>query len=192
MGRIRWHKRDHNAALTGMANLTLEERGAYNTILDLIYTHDGAVDDDARYISGWLRCDPRIWKRIRGELLRLGKLYEVGGKLRNERCDLEVDKANHRLNCDIHAGLMSAASKGYDISKNKHLLPSHVQRALQQPTPRKKDLTYLSTEPRAREALARSPGGELRASPPTTAPSKRPSEVTRAELDAAIAARRTT
>ena len=34
MGFRKWHKRDRNAALRGMAALTLEERGAYNTILD--------------------------------------------------------------------------------------------------------------------------------------------------------------
>jgi len=38
--QTRWYKRDPNAALEGMAVLTLEERGAYNTVLDLIYTHD--------------------------------------------------------------------------------------------------------------------------------------------------------
>jgi len=43
VGKVRWYKRDPNAALTGMAGLTLEERGAYNTILDLIYANDGAV-----------------------------------------------------------------------------------------------------------------------------------------------------
>ena len=47
--QTRWYKRDPNAALEGMAVLTLEERGAYNTVLDLIYTHDGSVDDDDRY-----------------------------------------------------------------------------------------------------------------------------------------------
>lgn len=140
MGRIRWHKRDHNAALTGMANLTLEEKGAYNTVLDLIYTHDGAVDDDARFICGWLRCDVRVWKRIRARLLELGKLYEVGGKLRNERCDLEVDRANSRLNCSIQAGLASAASRGFEINKNKYLGPSAVKRVFELPTPRKKEL----------------------------------------------------
>ena len=31
MGNIRWYKRDPDAALNGMAVLTLEERGAYNT-----------------------------------------------------------------------------------------------------------------------------------------------------------------
>jgi hypothetical protein len=31
MGVVKWYKRDPNAALTGMASLTLEERGAYRS-----------------------------------------------------------------------------------------------------------------------------------------------------------------
>jgi hypothetical protein len=38
---MKWYKRDPNAALTGMASLKLEERGAYNTILHLIYATTG-------------------------------------------------------------------------------------------------------------------------------------------------------
>lgn len=143
MGKIRWYSRDPNAALTGMANLTLEERGAYNTVLDLIYTHDGAVDDDPRFISGWCRCDVRVWKRIRERLLSLGKLYKAGGQLRNERCDAEVLRALGRLNCSIEAGLSSAASRGFDVSKNKGIVPSGVQRAFELPTITKKDSFLL-------------------------------------------------
>ncbi len=157
MGRIRWHKRDHNAALTGMANLSLEERGAYNTILDLIYTHDGALDDDAKFICGWLRCDVRVWKRIRERLLSLGKLYKVGGKLRNERCDLEVDRANSRLNCSIQAGLSSAAKRSDVKSIINGLAPNGVERTLQQPTPRKKESFLLGET-----SLARSLSGAQR------------------------------
>ena len=61
---MKWYLRDPNAALTGMASLTLEERGAYNTVLDLIYAHDGAVDDNDRFLAGWCRVDIRVWKRI--------------------------------------------------------------------------------------------------------------------------------
>ena len=35
MGELKWYKRDPRAALVGMSCLTLEERGAHNTILDL-------------------------------------------------------------------------------------------------------------------------------------------------------------
>jgi hypothetical protein len=85
MGVVKWYKRDPNAALTGMASLTLEERGAYNTILDLIYAHDGAIDDDHKFIAGGLRVDLRVWKRIRQRLIEGGKLYINGSTLRQRQ-----------------------------------------------------------------------------------------------------------
>jgi hypothetical protein len=45
-----WHARNHQDALDGMLMLTLEERGAYNTILDLIYSRQGPIPDDARWL----------------------------------------------------------------------------------------------------------------------------------------------
>lgn len=82
MGKIAWYKRDPRAALTGMMELTLEERGAYNTVLDLIYDRAGDLRDDERFIAGWCGCDVRVWRRIRARLLALGKLYVDAGMLR--------------------------------------------------------------------------------------------------------------
>jgi uncharacterized protein YdaU (DUF1376 family) len=90
MGFLKWHKRDHNAALRGMMELTLEERGAYNTILDLIYAHDGELADNDREIVTWLRVRRKTWRRLRLRLLSLGKIYLREGCLRNERADDEI------------------------------------------------------------------------------------------------------
>lgn len=121
MGKLKWHKRDHNAALSGMMALTLEERGAYNTILDLIYTHDGAVDDDERFISGWLRCDVRVWKRIRQRLLDLEKLYLDGGSLRNKRADAEVLRGLSRCLSAAEARRSKGRKSGAVSSENNGL-----------------------------------------------------------------------
>jgi uncharacterized protein YdaU (DUF1376 family) len=98
MGILKWYKRDPAAALHGMMGLTLEERGAYNTILDLIYSHDGFIDDDPRQICNWLGgVNLKVWKRLRQRLLDAEKLYLRDGKLRNRRADQEVDIALHRV-----------------------------------------------------------------------------------------------
>ena len=120
MGDIRWYRRDPRAALAGMMELSLEERGAYNTILDLIYCHNGALDDDPRFIAGWLRCDIRVWKRIRVRLLMSGKLYLNGSKLRNEKADREVDQALNRVMIASRAGITS-------VEKRKLALQQEVQ-----------------------------------------------------------------
>ena len=97
MGILKWYKRDPNAALQGMMNLTLEECGAYNKILDLIYSHDGAVEDDDKAISRQIGIDPRTWRRMRSRLLDTGKIYIHAKTIRNQRADNEVALALHRV-----------------------------------------------------------------------------------------------
>jgi hypothetical protein len=174
--QIRWYKRDPTAALEGMARLTLEERGAYNTVLDLIYCHDGSLDDDQRFISYWLNCDPRIWKRIRASLIEKGKLYIQGNQLRNARADREVEVARRRILDAARAGLASAAKREADANIIKGLTPTHVQRGFRLPTPTPtKSLSY------AEPALNGDAEGP---------PMKRPHDVSRGELEAIIEAKR--
>jgi len=97
MGTLKWYKRDPRAALIGMMGLTLEERGAYNTILDLIYCRDGHLVDDPAEIVPWLGRDPRTWKAIRLRLLNKGKLYVDNGCLHNERAAKEIPDALERV-----------------------------------------------------------------------------------------------
>lgn len=150
MGKLKWHKRDHNAALSGMMVLTLEERGAYNTILDLIYTHDGSVVDDERFIAGWLRCDVRVWKRIRQRLLDLEKLYLIDGTLRNRRADAEVLRGLGRCLSAEHAGRTSALSKARKssaaASENKDLASTDVEAPVQREFQRIYNQTLPSEE----------------------------------------------
>jgi uncharacterized protein YdaU (DUF1376 family) len=111
MGDIRWYKRDPDAALAGMAMLTLEECGAYNLILDLIYSREGNLKDDNHEMARLLRCDIRVWKRIRRRLMDLGKLYVHAGDLHNARADQEIDAAQHRLYAAREAGRSSWRTK---------------------------------------------------------------------------------
>lgn len=113
MSRIKWYKRDPLAALDGMMILTLEERGAYNTVLDLIYAREGKVDDDDRFLAGWMRCDIRVWKRIKERLISLGKLQSSGGLLTNLRATSEVSAALHASEAGRdHANRMWADRRG--------------------------------------------------------------------------------
>ena len=97
MGTLKWYKRDPRAALAGMMKLTLEECGAYNKILDLIYLRGGMLADDSEEICRWLNCKPRIWKRIRAKLINLEKIYVHAGCLHNERADDEIVKYTRKV-----------------------------------------------------------------------------------------------
>jgi uncharacterized protein YdaU (DUF1376 family) len=131
MGKLHWYKRDPVAALEGMSNLSLEERGAYDTVLDLIYARDGQVDDDDRFIAGWCRCDVRVWKRIRATLIRLGKLYAIDGTLRNSRADVEVDRGLHMVASASDAGTASARKRSVAASNNNKIAPTVVEQTSQ-------------------------------------------------------------
>jgi len=147
MAEIRWYKRDPTAALEGMANLTLEQRGVYNTILDLIYAKGGSVDDDPKFLCWWLRCDVRVWKRIRQDLLDANKLYLNGNTLRNRRADHEVGEARHRMNMAAKAGLASAAKRRAVASVTKEILSSGVEQAFEPTTSKSKSKsTFLSID----------------------------------------------
>jgi uncharacterized protein YdaU (DUF1376 family) len=97
LGALKWYKRDPRAALLGMMGLTLEERGVYNTLIDLIYMADGALPDNARVICRVLCINARRWKRLRDSLVAHGKIYLLGGCLHNERADIEAKDALARV-----------------------------------------------------------------------------------------------
>ena len=125
MGQIKWYKRYPDSALNGMMELTLEERGAYNTVLDLIYTRDGNLPDDDHFIAGWCRVDLRVWKRIKRTLIEREKLYIENGNVCNRKADVEVLNALSRVVSAQDAGRSSARSKARkskgEASKNSDL-----------------------------------------------------------------------
>lgn len=97
MGTLKWYKRDPRAALVGMMVLTPVERGIYNTVLDLIYSHDGSLVDDEDAILPWMNCDPRTWRTVRARLLSLGKIFIHNGHIYNERATNEAAYSLNRI-----------------------------------------------------------------------------------------------
>lgn len=137
MGDIKWYKRDPDAALAGMMQLTLEERGAYNTVLDLIYSKADKLPDDDHFIAGFLASDVRVWKRIKAKLISLGKIRVEEGLLRNFRATSEVDAALLRVASASDAGKQSAAAKAAkkkaQESQNNGLVSTPVSTEVQRP-----------------------------------------------------------
>lgn len=96
MTGLPWFKcypRDFN---DGMMGLTLEERGAYVTILNVIYARGGPIDDDPSYFRALLCCSPKAWVKIRAALLVKRKLFEVSmdgiPSLMNRRAAEEIEE----------------------------------------------------------------------------------------------------
>lgn len=91
MSKQPWHKRFHDDALGGYMGLSLEERGAYTTLLDLLYQNGEPLLDNERYLAGWMQCSLRKYRALRDRLLDLGKIVRLDdGRLTNPRFDKEV------------------------------------------------------------------------------------------------------
>jgi len=153
VGRLKWYKRDPNKALVGMRRLTLEECGAYNLILDLIYAHDGQLADDDQFLTGWIGGDIRIWRRLKARLIELQKIEVKDGFITNSRATEEVESGLARIQKASRAGKISAeirrtyagssadvaphSNRSYSIkseafiSKNNKLIPTKDELAFQ-------------------------------------------------------------
>lgn len=87
-----WYKRYSDAAIAGMTELTLQERGAYNSIIDLLYSRDGDVsgEDDAA-LARMLNCHKSEWKAVKAKLIAKGKIWLTSeGKLTAKRVENEL------------------------------------------------------------------------------------------------------
>jgi uncharacterized protein YdaU (DUF1376 family) len=83
--------------LTGVACLTMEERGAYWDVCALTYSRGEPVIDDDRENARIFRVHPRAWKRVKSALIAKGKLHVDGDRLINGRCMRELEKAHKRI-----------------------------------------------------------------------------------------------
>lgn len=76
----------------GTQRMSLELKGAYVMLLNLIYTRNGPVDDEDGYLARYVGCSIRKWQKLRLELIGLGKITVVDGLIRNSRADDELIK----------------------------------------------------------------------------------------------------
>ena len=89
-----YHRRYHGDALQGYRKLTLEQRGAYTTILDLIYEEGGPIENNERWLAGELNCSLRKCRALLSELLTLRKLFiNSQGQISNHRAESEIENS---------------------------------------------------------------------------------------------------
>lgn len=88
-----YYKRFPRDFLEATIGMTLEVKGAYGIILDLIYMHSGHLPNDHRYIAGQLGCSTRSSNKIINELVERKKLQILDGFISNFRADLEIENA---------------------------------------------------------------------------------------------------
>lgn len=157
MSGLPWFKcypRDFNE---GMVGLTLEERGAYVTILNLIYSRGGPIPEDAWWITSQLGCTKRNWTKVRAALIVKGKLYAVNfngvDSLMNGRAADEIQKHFEISQKFSESGARGGRNSASKRSKNNSEPEATLEPASSQPQPRQiqKQITEPTTS-NAREA----------------------------------------
>lgn len=68
-----WHRRYHMRVLRSYVRLTLAEKGAANTLLDLIYAEGGPIELDYREISSWFGSSVKTTESVIARLIKYGK-----------------------------------------------------------------------------------------------------------------------
>ncbi len=107
-----YYKRFPRDFLDGTIGMTLEEKGAYGIVLDLIYMRDGSLEDDHRYIAGHLGCSVRCWISVRDRLISRGKLKLENGIISNSRADNLVEERRSFVDKQAENGAKPKKNKG--------------------------------------------------------------------------------
>lgn len=76
-----WIKRDTKQMFIETLPLKLPERGAFQTVFDLICFRGGEIVDDDDSIVRYLGVYPKTWHRIRDVLIAGGYLYREGNNM---------------------------------------------------------------------------------------------------------------
>jgi uncharacterized protein YdaU (DUF1376 family) len=93
-------------------NLDLRERGAFFTLVDLMYVHGGSVPDNDDFMRRYLGCNSRGWHTLRDRLLDLQKIYREGNdRLRSRLVDKGITEAQRKRQANSMAGMISQAKR---------------------------------------------------------------------------------
>lgn len=115
LSRLEWHPRYHRDALDGMERMCLEDRGAYTTLLDMMYDRAGPVPDEDRMIAGVMLVSVRAWRTIRARLIEAGKILCVetpnGPALFNDRARNELENQTKRSRKNAENGAKGGRNK---------------------------------------------------------------------------------
>src|SRR5262249_46168616 len=117
--------------LQGVAKLALDERGAYATIIDLIFLYDSPIEDDDAVIAGHLHCHVNKWRPIRARLIASGHLMSVDGMLDVPAICQEVvwRRSQHNRRTQVgHRGGIASGQARNNRRLTKHMLEAEESR----------------------------------------------------------------
>lgn len=110
---LQWYKREQRLFLSATAGWTLENKGAYSILIDLIMDQPKGLVDNDQWVAGQLGTSVRKWRKIKTYLIEQGKISVNNGIISNKKADKV--KINQRLYRDQNAENRKNANK----NKNK-------------------------------------------------------------------------
>lgn len=90
--KMRWAKINITELLDGIEQLTWEQKGYYLTVIFKMYARMGGLPYDERDGARILGCDVRFYRRLRDEMVAVGKLYIEDGHVKNKRVEREIEE----------------------------------------------------------------------------------------------------
>jgi uncharacterized protein YdaU (DUF1376 family) len=138
-----------------MLSLTLEERGAFQTILDMIYDRGGPIVDNGRLLAGYMGVSLRKWTALRDSLIEKRKIALEDGKITNDRAIFEIKKSLKTSRKHAENGSKGGRKSG-EVRKNSNENSDRYDAGLQ---PRSSLTRYQ--KPEEAYASPRESGAEL-------------------------------
>ena len=111
-----WYKCFPSDFLNGTRGLTLEENGAYRTIVDLIYDRGGPLPDDERWVASHMNVSTRKYRSLRDNLIDKEKIRLIDGFITNDRCDRELGLAQAEHDARVEAGRKGGETRAENLS----------------------------------------------------------------------------
>lgn len=118
-----WYKRVPAAYLGGVQGLTAQEHAVYSVVLDLIYHHGGAVNNDPRWIAGWISdMGPAAVRKTIAQLVSRGKLEingdEITQRIAKNEAKTKEELSETRAQTGKIGGINSGISRRKPIENN--------------------------------------------------------------------------
>ncbi len=119
MKRENFYRRDPSKALSGMIGLSLEERGVYNTVLDLLYSTWRPLEDDRAFIANWCGCAVQKLNPIIRRLLDKGRLitFDEGGRVYLSDEAFEAERATVKGALPTRSGRGQIGEKSGEVGE---------------------------------------------------------------------------
>lgn len=179
-----FYRRDPSKALSGMIGLTLEERGVYNTVLDLLYSTWRPLEDDRPFLANWCGCAVQKLNPIIRRLIEKGRLvtFTEGGRTYLSDEAFEAERAKVKGSGSTRSGRANVEEKSGEVGEKSAGVGQNPQ-VLDTENTENQAVTGLEKN-REEKNTPLPPKGERRRKPETALPPDCPS----AEIVAAMQA----